>query len=184
MFFYAQKLMSAGQHGFLSNRSCIRNLIEILYLIIYSLYKGLSVDVIYTEFSKAFDKVSYSMLLIKLDAYGISGLFLEQIKDFLIGTEQRVLLGNAVSNWSLVNGGVPQGSVLGPLLFIVFINDLSEIFKNKTKLYADDSQIFFCYHDLMNTPRFLQDDLENLANDWSLELIGYLSKCKVMHFEK
>ena len=108
MFFIANKLMSADQHGFLPNRSCITNLIESLDIITDSLDKGLSVDVIYTNFSKAFDKVSHSKLLIKLEAYGISGLLLEWIKKFLIGREQRVVLVNAVSNWSSVNSGVPQ----------------------------------------------------------------------------
>ena len=103
MFFIANKLISADQHGFLPNRSCITNLIESLDIITDSLDKGLSVDVIYTDFSKAFNKVSHSKLLIKLEAYDISGLLLKWIKDFLIGREQRVVLGNAVSNWSLVN---------------------------------------------------------------------------------
>ena len=78
---------------------------------------------IYTDFSKAFDKVSHSKLLSKLEAYGISRILLEWIKEFLIGREQRVVLGNVVSNWSLVNSGVPQGSFLGPLLYKVFIDD-------------------------------------------------------------
>ena len=103
----------------------------------------------------------------------------------MIGREQRVVLGSATSNWSVVNSGVPQGSVLGPLLFVVFINDLLDLVENKTKLYADDSKIFFSYDNSISTPKLLQDDLDSLviwANEWSLEL--NLSKCKVMHFGK
>ena len=117
--------------------------------------------------------------------YLINGLLLYWIKDFLIGREQRVVLGRATSNWSVVNSGVPQGSVLGPLLFVVVINDLLYLVENKTKLYADDSKIFFSYDNSMNTLKLLQDDLDSLAiwaNEWSLEL--NLSKCKVMHSGK
>ena len=103
----------------------------------------------------------------------------------MIGREQRVVLASATSNCSVVNSGVPQGFVLGPLLFVVFINDLLDLVENKTKLYADDSKIFFSYDTSISTPKLLQDDLDSLviwANEWSLEL--NLIKCKVMHFGK
>ena len=112
---------------------------------------------------------------------------LEWIIDFLIEREQRVVFGNAFSNWSLVNNGIPQGSVPGPLLFMVFVNDLSEIVKNKTKLYAYYSKIFFCYDNLINILILFQDNLNNLilwANDWSLELNLSKWSLEEMHLGK
>ena len=135
MFLIANKLLSTEQHGFLSNKSCITYLIQSFDLITYSIDKRLSVDVIYTDFFKAFDKNAHSKLLINLEAYGISGILQEWIKDFLIGSVQRAVLGNVVSNWSLINSGIPQRCIF-------FINDLSETVKNKTKLCADDRNIF------------------------------------------
>ena len=91
MFFIANKLISSDQHGFLTRKSFVINLIESFDILTDSLDRGLSVDKIYSDFSKSFDKISHSKLLIKLKAYGINGLLLNCIKDFLIGREQKVV---------------------------------------------------------------------------------------------
>ena len=98
-------------------------------------------DVVYTDFAKAFDKVSHSKLLFKLKFYGFSERMVNWINAFLSGRKQKVVLGDVCSDWAQVTSGVPQGSVLGPILFIIYINDLLELIQNDSKAYADDNKI-------------------------------------------
>ena len=104
-----------------------------------------SVDVIYFDFAKAFDSVSHPKLVHKLEAYGICGNLLNILTDFLTDRSQRVVLSNAASTFLPVTSGVPQGSVLGPLLFLIYINDIVDLFDGSdvcVKLYADDIKIY------------------------------------------
>ena len=134
------------------------------------------------DFAKAFDTVPHKRLLLKLKAYGITGKLLEWIEAFLKGRRQRVIQGEAVSEWREIFSGVPQGSVIGPILFVIFINDLPEKFKNTSKLYADDSKI-------LNKVQYeedrilIQDDLDT-AVKWSKDwLVNFnKDKCLVMHY--
>ncbi len=103
--------------------------------------KGEPVDVIYLDFQKAFDKVPHKRLLEKLRAIGIRGRLLNWIKQWLSGRKQRVVIKGKTSNWKDVRSGVPQGSILGPLLFIIFINDIDLGIKNKILKFADDTKI-------------------------------------------
>jgi len=104
--------------------------------------RGDSIDIIYFDFKKAFDSVPHRRLLTKLKAYGIDGLVLKWIKAFLVGRKQRVLMNNSYSSWLDVISGIPQGSVLGPILFTIYINDLPSNLSNPTLLFADDTKIF------------------------------------------
>ena len=99
------------------------------------------VDVAYLDFAKAFGTVPHKRLICKLEAFGITGKILGWIKAFLHERRQRVVLGEVTSDWSRVASGVPQGSVLGPTLFVVYINDMTDCIANTAKLYADDSKI-------------------------------------------
>ena len=110
------KLISSSQHGFVYKKSCITNLLECQQVVSGLLNENKSVDVLYTDFEKAFDKVSHKKLLIKLYAYGIRGRLLDWIKSYLSGRRQRVVMGDIVSEWRVILSGVPQGSVLGPCL--------------------------------------------------------------------
>ncbi|CAF0833620.1 unnamed protein product [Brachionus calyciflorus] len=104
----------------------------------YEIEKGNQIDIIFTDFSKAFDKVSHRKLLVKLKAYGIADEPYEWIKSFLLGRKQRIVLGDVTSDWEDVTSGVPQGSVLGPILFVIYINDLLDLLKSPSLSFADD----------------------------------------------
>lgn len=163
------------------NKSCTTNLLEFLDWVTDVIDQGSFVDVIYTDFSKAFDKVSHQKLLVKLKSYGIVGEIFEWIKSFLLGRKQRVVLGDTVSNWEPVTSGVPQGSVLGPILFVLYINDLLGSFQSVSLSYADDLKLCGKVKSKLEGSHELQNDLDVLnewSRVWSTEL--NLSKCKAM----
>ena len=149
--------------------------------------EGHSVDVLYLDFSKAFDKVPHARLIDKLAAVGIGGNVLRWIQAWLSDRKQRVVLNGEASAWLPVLSGVPQGSVLGPLLFLVFINDIdgaldltsSVIFK-----FADDSKVLHVVENEEDQKR-LQQEIDNLckwSEDW--QMLFNAGKCKVLHFGK
>lgn len=178
-------LLSNEQHGFVPNKSCSTNLLECQDIITSAVNSGHSVDVIYTDFSKAFDKVSHKKLIKKLKNLKVNPKIVHWISSFLDGRKQKVVLGDIESDWEPVSSGVPQGSVLGPLLFVVYINDLPAILKNDCRLYADDSKIISVVDTNELEVNSLQEDLFELAKwclKWSMEL--NIDKCKVMHIGK
>ena len=106
------------------------------------------VDIIYIDFAKAFDVVSHEKLLFKLKSYGISNKIIKWFYNFLSNRSQITRVENSFSNSSIVKSGVPQGSVLGPILFLLYINDLPSIFSSKIHidLFADDTKLYFLTH--------------------------------------
>ncbi len=142
-FLNENHLISPHQHGFVSGKSTVTQLIECLNSWYKSLDEGKAVDVIYLDFSKAFDTVSHQKLLEKLPAYGISGPIFRWLQAFLSNREQCVEVDGVRSKWSPVPSGVPQGSVLGPLLFLLFINDITDLdLDGEMKLFADDVKLY------------------------------------------
>ena len=103
---------------------------------------GSPVDVVYLDFQKAFDKVPHQRLLTKLKAYGIGESMINWIQAWLTDRRQRVIVEGEISNWKPVLSGVPQGSVLGPILFLIFINDLDDDLSSKVLKFADDTKVF------------------------------------------
>ena len=149
-----------------------------------SLDKKIPVDAIYLDFSKAFDTVPHKRLLTKLEGYGVKGKVLNWIKDFLTGRTQYVSINNAVSDELPVTSGVPQGSVLGPTLFIYYINDLPEVTNVPTKIFADDTKSFNEIKTIDDSFH-LQNAIDNMVNwtdDWMLYFNN--TKCKVLHVGK
>ena len=118
------------QHGFRKNRSCLTNFLEFFDTATESFDKDKQFDVTYLDFSKAFDKVPHKRLCLQLKCHGIRGKILEWIENWLSGRQQRVLLNGSRSEWEEVLSGVPQGSVLGPLLFLIFINPIDDHIKS------------------------------------------------------
>ena len=138
----SKNLLSRHQHGFRSKCSCLTQLLEYLSEIHDALDNGKPVDAVYLDCQKAFDKVPHKRLIAKLRAYGISGKILKWIENFLSGRTQRVVIDGILSDPLPVLSGVPQGSVLGPLLFLVFIIDLLDGIYSGGKIFADDSKLF------------------------------------------
>ena len=179
---YIDPQITDCQHGFTTGRSTVTQLLEAYDNISKDVENRKQVDALYLDLSKAFDSVSYPHLLIKLQWFGINGKLLAWFKDYLTGRTQRTGVNGAISDPIEVISGVPQGSILGPLLFIMFINDMPHAIlgDSKISLYADDSKIFKkvdSYHDCMDLQQQL-DHLVEWSKRWRLNFNA--SKCKIM----
>ena len=180
-YFEKNDFLSQYQHGFVSQRSCTTNLLATIDSWTELLDEGSPVDAIYLDFSKAFDSVPHLRLIEKLKSYGVCGSLLNWISDFLIGRRQRVGVNDVFSEWLSVSSGVPQGSCLGPVLFVIFINDLPEVVDSLCQMYADDTKLFSSVQTL-ELRKQIQKDLDNLidwADKWQLHFNA--DKCHVLH---
>ena len=177
-------LLSTIQHGFRQFHSCESQLIITIHDLASVLNSKGQTDVVLLDFSKAFDSVSHKRLFIKLAHYGIKGKLLTWLKNFLTDRTQETVVDGEFSNPCKVTSGVPQGSVVGPLLFLLFINDLPEGLTSKVRLFADDCALYLQLTSEDSPPK-LQSDLDRLSawsSTWKLKFNP--SKCRVLHVTK
>ena len=180
-FLVKNNLINPSQHGFLKARSCLTNILCFLEDVAKWVDEGSPVDVIYLDLKKTFDKVPHQRLLLKLKAHGIGNGMINWIEKWLIDRRQRVVVDGEVSNWKSVLSGVPQGSVLGPILFLIYINDLDDDITSKVLKFADDTKVFRKIESDADRQQ-LQDDLNKL-NEWSekWQMLFNYGKCKCLH---
>ena len=179
-YLFRNNLISENQHGFLMGRSTVTQLLETLAIWTAELDKGNNMNVLYCDFKKAFDTVPHKRLLEKIKSYGIKGNVLNWITDFLAERKQRVCVNGKLSEWKNVTSGVTQGSVLGPLLFVIYINDLEDSVNCGVKLYADDTKIFAVVNSDLESENFQKqiDSLTRWSETWKLHF--HPDKCHVL----
>ena len=170
-----------SQHGFRNKRSCLTNLLDFSENVLRHADDKDPVDIFFLDLQKAFDKVPHNKLLLKVHNIGIRGKLLGWITDWLKGRKQRVVLEGDKSDWIEVCSGVPQGSVLGPILFIIYINDIDDKIMNKIWKFADDTKILGKVK-TDNDREIIKNDIIKFM-EWSemWQMPFNVKKCKVMH---
>ena len=175
-------MITRHQHGFLNRRSTATNILECLSDWTLAIDNNQTRTVVYIDFARAFDTVSRPKLMTKLQGYGITGNLLQFISSFLHERNQKTRVGQSVSNAVQLTSGIVQGSCLGPLLFLIYINDVTAIFDElvKPKLFADDLKLYTSVKS-NDDCKLLQANLDKLAqwaNDWQLKISS--TKCCVL----
>jgi ribonuclease P/MRP protein subunit RPP40 len=179
-FLMTNDLLNRSQHGFLPKRSCCSALLTFVEEVTSSISDNMAVDSVYLDFSKAFDSVPHKRLLLKLESMGFSGDIICLIRSFLSDRKQIVKIANCCSHSISVTSGVPQGSVLGPLLFVVFINDIDSGISSSLIKFADDIKLFQTFDPSEKV--LLQNDLNTISQwcaTWLLNL--NVEKCACLH---
>ena len=184
-YYHLAPLIYKMQHGFMRGKSTTTQLLEVYHDILEHVASGKEVDAIFLDLSKAFDKVPHNLLVKKLENSGIGGPLLAWFRSYLTDQQQCVVLHGVCSDWLPVTSGVPQGSILGPLLFLIYCNDVQNYIQAKSTLtlFADDSKLYRSL-DLPNASTSLQHNLDSLQI-WSVDMkIDLTRQNAVMHFSK
>ena len=165
--------MSCLQSGFVSGDSTVNQLADIYNTFCKALDEGKEVRAVFCDISKAFDRVWHKGLLFKLRKAGINGQLLDWFSNYLTNRKQRFVIPGAVSNWTFMKAGVPQGSILGPLLFFLYINDIVVETQANIRLFADDTSLYMKGDNPIETARIMNADLEIInkwAKTWSIKI--------------
>lgn len=180
LFEHLARTLSPHQHGFRKGRSCMTQMMEVVETWTDMLEQNIPIDCVYFDFKKAFDSVPHKRLLAKLKAHNVEGNVFRWIENYLSDRTQRVVVNGAASAEAKVTSGVPQGSVLGPTLFVLFINDLPQEATSNLRLFADDTKLFGPAKTVSEC-EILQTDINRLqdwADDWQMTF--HPNKCKYM----
>ena len=177
----ANQLNCKEQHGFTAHKSTTTNLLEALNVITEAQMHGIPVDVLFLDYQKAFDTVPHQRLLRQVESFGIVDKALNWIKAFLTDRRQRVRVKDGISSWRPVISGIPQGSILGPILFTLYVNDIPAQLQSIISMYADDTKLFSALLS-ENSTNNLKSDLI-LLQEWSekFQMKFHPEKCHVMH---
>ena len=169
-YMVSNKLLTNLQHGFVPGKSCQSNLLLMLNFLTKSIKKGTDAGLVYLNFAKTFDSMLHNRLICKLHNYGISGNLLLWIRNFLSNRRQQVRVNSTLSNWENVTSGVPKGNIFGPVLFIIYINDLPRDILALLFLFTDNTKLM---QKLISTTSHnkLQDDINQLiwSKKWELK---------------
>ena len=177
-------LLSDCQYGFCEHRSTVLQLLDVLEDWTSALDDNYQVDAIYFDFAKAFDTVPHQRLLTKLQSYGIAGNLLDWIESFVYNRQQRVVINGCKSSWTEVKSGMPQGLILGPVLFVLFINDMPDRVNSACRLFADDTKLYRVVSS-QHDQNSLQSDIASFcqwSKDWLLKFNS--DKCKAVQYGK
>ena len=161
-------LISPKQSGFRPSDSCTNQLLSVAHKILSAFDDGHEVRGVFFDISKAFERVWHEGLLFKLRQNGISGELITLIKHFLSSRKQRFVLNGQHSPWADIKAGLPQGSILGPLLFLIYINDLPNGLNSNVKLFADDMSLFSVVQNITDSANLLNSDLCKI-DEWALQ---------------
>ena len=166
-FFKENFILSVFQSGFQSGKSTITQLLEVYHKFCEAVDKNKEIRVVFLDIHKAFDKVWHRGLLYKLKQCGIGGRLLDWFTNYLQNRQQRVVINGQSSEWATITAGIPQGSVLGPLLFLLFIDDITHVVEHcNIRLFADDTCLFIEVDNRLDVTNKINSDLENI-NTWA-----------------
>ncbi len=159
-FLQSNNVLTPMQSGFVPNDSTVNQLTYLYNTFCQALDDGKEVKVLFFYISKAFDRVWHRGLIAKLKSIGVDSILLNWFSSYLSNRRQRVVLPGTKSDWNVINAGVPQGSILGPLLFLIYINDIVNDIQSNIRLFADDTSLYIVVDDPLNAGQILQSDIE------------------------